>query len=220
MRRCVLRGVRHVYALADVVAERVGGPFEQEGAAAAYAAPLLLFVLVVLARVEPAFAAPWPIFGTLLLLLPLIVWRAIVSERGTLYYVAAFFAIATQASWSSAHLTADRLGTAVAIYALFGLISMAVPFTARRLRRPLQPAAGGGIVLIASLGLLLFLSAGPIAPAALWALALLLAIVNAGLFVESAAGGLPLVSIAGSIISWLVWERWLRAAATVGVLRR
>ena len=76
-------------------------------------------------------------------------------------------------------------------------------------------------MLIASLALLLFLSLGPIAPAALWALALLLAIINAGLFVESASGGLPLVSVAGSLVSWVVlaiW--WLRVGAAVGVAAR
>ena len=42
---------------------------------------------------------------------------------------------------------------------------------ARRIGRPLMPAGGAGAVLVASLALLLFLSWGPIAPAALWALA-------------------------------------------------
>ncbi|MEP6915669.1 MAG: DUF2339 domain-containing protein, partial [Acidobacteriota bacterium] len=116
-------------------------------------------------------------------------------------------------------LTTGRLRTAVLIYAIFGLVSMAVPAMARRRRRPLEPATGAGIVLIASLALLLFLSMGPISPAALEALALLLAIVNAGLFVESAAGGLPFISIVGSIVSWVVLGSWwLRAAATVGVV--
>ena len=57
------------------------------------------------------------------------------------------------------------------------------------------------------------------APAALWALALLLAIMNAALFVESAAGRLPIVSQVGSVLSWIVlmiW--WERAAGSVGVL--
>ena len=52
-------------------------------------------------------------------------------------------------------------------------------------------------MLLASLALLLFLVVRPVAPAALWALALLLAILNAGLFIESASGGLPVLSLAG-----------------------
>ena len=108
---------------------------------------------------------------------------------------------------------------AVVIYAVFGITATAIPIVARRMDRPLQPVWGGGAVLIASLALLLFLSFGSIAPAALWALALLLAIINAGLFVESASGGLPIVSVAGSLMSWLVlaiW--WLRVGAVVGVV--
>jgi hypothetical protein len=207
------------YALAPVVAYRVGRPPSEAGYEAAFAAPLLLFVLTVLARIEPVFAAPLPLFGTLLGLVLLIAWRAIASQRGSLYYLAAFFSIATQAAWSTMHLSVDRLGTAVVIYAVFGVVSMALPLVARRVGRPLQPEGGGGLVLIASLGLLLFLSWGPIAPATLWALALLLAILNAGLFVESASGGLPLVSVAGSFVSWIILANWwLRAGASVGVL--
>ncbi len=149
----------------------------------------------------------------------LIAWRAVASGTGSLYHLAAFYAIAAQGVWSAAHLTLERLGTAVAIYAIFGVVSLAVPMIARRASRPLTPAWGSGAVLIASLGLLLFLSNGSIAPAAIWALALLLAIMNAGLFVESAAGRLPIVSQIGSVFSWvilLVW--WLRAAGSVGVI--
>ena len=108
---------------------------------------------------------------------------------------------------------------AVTIYAAFGLVSLGVPVLARRASRPLQPAWGGGAVLLLGLGLLFFLSLGPVAPAALWALALLLAITNAALFVESAAGRLPIISQVGSIFSWIVLMTWwARAAGSVGVL--
>ena len=83
----------------------------------------------------------------------------------------------------------------------------------------MYPAWGGGALLIASLGLLLFLAAGPQAAESLWGLALLLAIVNAGLFIESAAGAMPLLSVAGAVLSWIVLAVWWdRAAAAVGVL--
>jgi hypothetical protein len=206
------------FALAPLIAERVDRALEGEGERASFAAPLLLFVPAVLARIEPAFATI-PLFGTLLALVLLIAWRAIATERGALYYWAAFFAIATEAAWSSVNLTVDRLGSAVIIYAIFGITAAAVPIVARRMGRPLQPESGGGIVLIASLGLLLFLSFGSIAPAALWALALLLAIINAGMFIESASGGLPMISIAGSLVSWVVLASWwLRVGAAVGVV--
>jgi uncharacterized membrane protein len=207
------------YTLAPLAAEWMSRPLSEEAEQTAYAGPLLLFVLPMLARTEPAFAAPLPLFATLLALVLLVAWRAIAAEIGALYYIAAFFSIATQAAWSSAYLTLEQLPTAVAIYAVCGIVSIAVPVAARHVGRPLMPEGGAGIVLIASLGLLLFLSSGPIAPVALWALALLLAIVNAGLFVESAAGGLPLLSIVGSLVSWVVLAHWwLRAGAAVGVL--
>ncbi len=207
------------FALAPALAERMGRALEGEADRAVFAAPMLLFVPAVLARIDPALATPIPLFATLLALVLLIAWRAVATGRGPLYYLAAFFAIATQAAWSSAHLTLERLGMAVVIYAVFGIVATAIPMVARRLRQPLQPEWGGGAVLITSLVLLLFLSFGSIAPAALWALALLLAIINAGLFVESAAGGLPVISLAGSLVSWFVlavW--WLRVGDAVGLL--
>jgi predicted membrane protein DUF2339 len=66
---------------------------------------------------------------------------------------------------------------------------------------------------------LLFLAAGPRAAAGLWGMAFLLALLNAGLFVESAAGRLPLLSAIGGVLSWLVLGVWWgNAAAVVGLL--
>ena len=59
----------------------------------------------------------------------------------------------------------------------------------------LNPPWGPGAVVIASLLLLLYLAGGPQAAAALWGLALLLAILNAGLFIESASRRLPLLAM-------------------------
>jgi uncharacterized membrane protein len=208
-----------LYLAAPDVARWFGRAFSGPAARAQSAAPVLLFSLPVLATLEPSLVNPWPLAGTLLVLLLLISWRAIASSAGHLYHLAAFFAVATQASWSATHLTLEQLSTAVAFYALFGLVSLGVPLLARRAGRSLQPEWGSGAVLLASLGLLLFLSLGEVAPAALWAMALLLAILNAGLFIESTAGRLPLVAQAGSLLSWIILMIWWgRAAGSVGVL--
>jgi Predicted membrane protein (DUF2339) len=207
------------YLLAPVVAKWFGRPFIGLAARAQYVAPLLLIVFPSLTWIEPLLVSPWPAAVTLVALVVLIAWRAIAGRAGALYFIAAFFAVAMQAVWSARHLTLDHLPTAVALYTMFGIVSLAVPVVARRTLRPLAPAWGGGVVLLTSLGLLLFLSAGSVAPAALWALALLLAILNAGLFIESAAGRLPLVSQVGSVFSWVILVTWwLRAAGSVGVL--
>ncbi len=208
-----------LYLAAPAIAKRFGADLTTTGIKAHYAAPMLLIVFPVLAAIEPSFAAPWPLVGTLAALVLVIAWRAMAMREGALYYLASFFAIATQAVWSANHLMLERLGTAVSIYAIFGVIALAVPLFARRRSQPLQPAWGGGAVQLASLGLLWFLAAGGVAPAALWALALLLAIINAGLFVESAAGRLPIVAQIGSVVSWLLLMIWWRqAAGAVGVL--
>ena len=208
-----------LYLFAPDVARRVDRPLSGTARWASFTAPLILFVFPVLAAIEPAFENPVLLFAILIALTLLIAWRAIRGNRGGLYYTAAFFAVAAQATWSATHLSPERLGTAVAIYTVFGLVSLAVPMIARRMGQPLQPAWGSGAVLLASIALLLFVSAGSVAPQALWALALLLAILNAALFIESAAGTLPLISQAGSLLSWVVLGTWwIRAAASVGVI--
>ncbi len=205
-----------LYVWAPVVTRLVGGALESR---AQYAGAALLFVFPVLAGIEPSFVQPWPLMGTVAALLVLIAWRAAAGGDGWPYFIAAFFATATQAVWSASHLREDRLGTAIAVYVLFGLLMLALPLLARRQGRALAPAWGSGATLIVSLLLLLFLSFGPITPTALWAFALLLAILNAGLFVESSAGRLPLVSQIGSVLSWIVLVAWWpRAAGSVGVL--
>ncbi len=147
-------------------------------------------------------------------------WRAISSNTGSLYFVAAFFAIATQAVWSATHLTLERLSAAVAVYRHSASSRSPCQLSRRRRSQPLTPAWGGGVVLILGLCLLFFLSLGPVAPAALWALALLLAITNAALFIESAAGRLPALSQVGSLFSWVVMASWwCSAAGSVGVLQ-
>ncbi len=74
-------------------------------------------------------------------------------------------------------------------------------------------------MVLGSLVMLLFLAAGPRAAAGLWGMAFLLALLNAGLFIESAAGRLPALSVAGSLLSWLVLGVWWgNAAAVVGLM--
>jgi Predicted membrane protein (DUF2339) len=208
-----------VYLGALPLARWFDRPFESTPARVAFAAPLVLFVFPVLAAIEPTFEHPLLLFGTLLALLVFIGWRAAMESAGSLHFVASFFAIAAQAVWSAVYLTEARLRLAVAIYAIFGIVSMATPVLARRAGRPLLPVWGSGVVLLTGLFLLAFVSLGPVSGAALWALALLLAIMNAGLFIESASGGLPRVSQIGSLLSWgLLAMWWPRAAGSVGVL--
>jgi len=208
-----------LFAMAPVVAARLSRPLTGVAAQAEYAAPILLFVFPVIARIEPAAEAPLRLFAPLFALLALVAWRALSAEKFPLYFIAAFFGVAAEASWSATHLTAEHLRAAVLLYAVFGVFYLGVPLIARRTGRQIVPAWGGGAVLVASLLLLLFLASGARPAASLWGLAVLLAILDAGLFVESASGGLPALSIVGGALSWIVlavW--WLNAAAAVGLL--
>ncbi|HEY6210854.1 MAG TPA: DUF2339 domain-containing protein, partial [Vicinamibacterales bacterium] len=208
-----------LFAVAPAIAKRLGRPFEGAAAHAVLAAPTLLFVFVVIARIEPQAALPLKLFGPMVALLAILAWRAIAAEEFVVYYIGSFFALAAEATWSATHLTADNLLAGIILYAAFAAFYLGVPILARRLHRELQPPWASGVVLIVGLMLLLFLAAGPHSNAALWGLALLLAVLNAGIFIESAAGGVPLLTLVGGLLSWLVlgvW--WLQAGAAVGVL--
>jgi uncharacterized membrane protein len=208
-----------LFVAAPMVAEWLGHRFSDVGAFAVYAAPTLLFVFTVIARIEPAVAAPWGLFAPLFALLALLAWRALATGDMALYFAAAFFGVSAEGSWSSTHLTIDHLPAALQLYAAFAVFYLGVPLAARRTGRPLLPAWGGGAVLIASLLMLLYLASGSQSGVALWGLAVLLALLDAGIFIESAAGALPWLSAVGGSLSWVVlavW--WSNAAGAVGLL--
>jgi hypothetical protein len=200
---------------------RLAGAAATTGAAAGnavYAAPLLVGALAALARMEPALADPLWLFATLLPLVGLLAWRAIASDRGGVYLVAAFFMFATQAAWAATHLDATRVGTAVAVLSACGLVWMIVPALARRAGRGLEPAAGSGVVLFATLGFMLFLAPPGMAHERQWAFAMLLVVLNAGLFVESAGRPLQPLSIAAGVATLLGLVVFERAMSGAGAL--
>jgi len=207
-----------VYAVAGLLAQRLDRPFGPVGSRVGLAAPLLLFSFAGLAIREPATASPWLLFGVLFLLLAVIAAVAISTEEGALYFVGAFFAVTAEAVWSSRYLEPERLLPALAIYGIFGVFYLGVPLVARALRRKLQPRGAGSVILLLSLGLLLFLSFGSVAHAALWGMALLLMILNLGLLIEGAAGERAVLRIVGIVLSWIVIATWWRTATLSGIL--
>jgi uncharacterized membrane protein len=196
----------------------IAGPAHVPADHAVYAAPLLLGALAALARMEPLLAGPALLFGTLLPLVVVLAWRAIASDRGGVFFVAAFFMFATQATWAATHLDADRVGTAVVVLSGCALAWLLVPALARRAGRGLTPAAGSGLVLFATLGLMLVLSDTRMAPEAPWAFAMLLVVLNAGLFVESAGRPLHPVSMAAGVLALIVLAMMGEAVAGASAL--
>jgi hypothetical protein len=208
-----------LFAAAPLLADRLGRPLPEVGRRASYVAPILLSVVAVIVRIEPETAAPFGIFSAAFLILAIAAWQAFAVGDAGLYFPAAFFALTAQASWSATHFSADRFWTAIILYAAFAFFYIGVPAAWRRRGRVMQPRWGAGAVLIASLAFLVFLTAGARGGAALWGLALLLAILEAGLFIESAGGRLPVLSMVGGLLSWVVLAVWWSAAgAEVGVL--
>lgn len=199
-----------------LVARRLGRPFVDRELAAV-AAPALLLAFPILAAIEPATATPGLVFGVLFSLLIVLAAVAVANEQGRVHFLSAFFALAAEAVWSAQHLTPERLLPALTMYAAFGLFYLGVPLVAERLGKKLEPRGSGAVVLFISLAFLFFLAAGPVADSALWGMALLLAILNLGLFLEASAGTLPLLSIVGIVLSWIVIAVWW-ATAMVAVM--
>ena len=207
------------YLAAPSIAKRFGHELDDLGAHAILAAPLLLAVFPVLVAQEPRASSPTILFPALFALVIAIVWRAFAEPTGRLYFIAAFFALATEAAWSARYLTPATLRPALMTYVAFALLYLGVPMIARRRGAPLKPAAAPGIVLLLGLILLSAFADRRVAVEGLWGLALLLAILNAALFVESASAALPILALTGSLISWIVLLGWWdQAAAAVGLL--
>jgi len=179
---------------------------------ALFAGPLLLFVFSALLTLEPRAANPALTFGVLLALLAACAWVAIARGEGAVHFIAAFFALAAEAIWSARFLRPERLLPALAVYGAFGLFYVGVPVLARRRGKPFQPRGAGGLLAIVSIALLFFLAAGAIAQTALWGIALLLAILNLGLFAEAASTRNPVLSFVGLALSWLVLYVWWTSA--------
>jgi uncharacterized membrane protein len=197
-----------LFLLAEPLASWVKAAPDASLTAASFAAPLLLVTAPALVVLEPACARPLALFGAAFVLLALVAGAAIHRRRGPLYFVAAFMVLVAEAAWSSRYLTSEHLLSALALYAVFGLVYLAIPVIARSVDRPLLPTWGPGLVLIAALLLLFYLSRHPIAPGALFGLALLLAILNGGLFVEAASARVSGLSAAGGFLSWIVLGAW------------
>jgi hypothetical protein len=193
---------------------------ELEGHAgrAVLVAPALLFVFPLLFQMEPAAAAPALPFGVLLALVVSCAAFAIVARMGMVHYVAAFFAIAAEAVWSAKFLAPEQLYTALAIYGAFGVFYVGAPLLARRFERPFRPAGLAGVLTLLSVALLGFLATGPAAASALWGMALLIAVLNLGLYLESSSDGLPPLSIAGALLSWIVLALWWRTAGAAAIV--
>ncbi|MBK9376187.1 MAG: DUF2339 domain-containing protein [Holophagales bacterium] len=196
------------FLAAPFVAEKVGRPLEAVGLRAAYAAPLLLALAPVLVAEEPRAASPGLLFAVVFVLLALCAAYAIVREEGGVFFAGAFFALLAEAVWSAKHLTPERLLPGLALYGVFSLFYLGVPLLARRFGKSLSPGGLSVVLLFAALALLLFLAAGPVAASALWGLALLLAVLNVGLFAEGAAGRFPVATLAGVLLSWGVLAVW------------
>ncbi len=195
-----------LYLAAPWISLKMGGRLPD--GSGTFAATLLMVAFPVLAYVEPATASPGLLFGALFVLVLASAAFALIYESGWLHYGAAFFAVAAEAVWSGRHLTQERLLPGLGLYAAFGLLYLGVPIAARRWGRTLQPKEANAVVLLAGLALLGFLSLSSIAVSAVWGLALLLVILNAGLFLEAREGRMPLASWLGVLLSWGLIGFW------------
>jgi hypothetical protein len=158
------------------------------------------------------------LFGTMLLLAAEIAVVAVATEQGTPYLVAAGLVFFAEVVWSTRFLSPERLYTALTLYTVFGLFHVGVPLLAARNGRQLVHGAGSGVMLIASIALLLFLASGPVAQVALGGIAALLGLFTAALFLPAITGPFPMVRVVGLMVGWLVIGVWWVTAMTAAVL--
>jgi hypothetical protein len=206
-----------LYLVVPLALARLGRAFREEAQLGVYAAPLLLFVFPALAWLEPQVQAPGLFFGTLLVLLTALAAYAVSVEDGRVHLISGFAALAAQVAWSTRHLTPERLLEALLVYAGFALFHLGVPLLAERRGKQLRPRGSGAVLLFASLALLFLLTSGAIAHASLWALAVLLLVLPAGLLFEATRGHHPFLAPIGMAVSWLALVVWWSVAPLVTV---
>jgi hypothetical protein len=190
-----------LFALAPIIAERFGRPLQALAARAIHAAPLLLFVFRT-ARISRSHRrCRSPQRCSLMILLA---WRALATGTFGLYFIAASGVAAESVVVGDAP-DADHLRAALALYAAFGAYSFARPAdrvahrapSSRAGRRRGAPSPACSCCCSA---------VGLHAAAALWGLAVLLAILNAGshrdrLWIAARV-------VAGGALSWIVLAVW------------
>ncbi len=185
-----------LYLFAGRVARRAGRPFGPAGVSASYVAPILLFVFPVLAGIDPASAAPLPLFGPLLGLAAVVAVVAELEERPSLHLAAAPFVVGAEVVWLVERLVPANLLAGLSVFAVFGLFYMAVPAAARRWKLdggesgPVGALALSGQVLLVGVALRSVLTAAP-APL---------------------LGILALLTVAGSLVAIYLRETALRTA--------
>jgi hypothetical protein len=185
-----------LYLFAGRVARRAGRPFGAAGVSASYVAPILLFVFPVLAGIDPASAAPSPLFGPLLGLAAVVAVVAGLEERPSLHLAAAPFVVGAEVVWLVERLVPANLLAGVSVFAVFGLFYMAVPAAARRWDRdggesgPVGALALSGQVLLVGVALRSALTSPP----------------------GPLLGVLTLLTVAGSLVAIYLRETTLRTA--------
>jgi uncharacterized membrane protein len=207
----IAAGVGLYLALPSVVA-RFGRSLGRAGAHGRLAAAALLAVPAFLAGAEPQAASPTLLFTTLFVLAAIVAVVSVETGDASPHFVGAVFAVIAQGVWSAKHLAPERLYAALGLYAVFGLFYAAVPLIAERLGRRLAPGPGTAITLIASMGLVLFLAAGPVAHVALAAIAILLGLLVAALLLPAITGPFVWLRMGGILVAWVVLATWWATA--------
>ncbi len=205
-----------VWIAAFVVVQLVLSHFTQ--APRLVIAPLFLLLFPAFAAMPIPASAPMLLFGTLFVLVALIAAYAIKHEAGPVYAIAAFLAIATEGVWSADNVTREHLTTALIIYAAFAVLFLAIPVIARRLGRNVVSQWTMLGLILGSIGVLFFLTTGPIAQYALAALAILLAVINIGAISEAKSTQRTILAASSVVLSWIVITIWCANALTPATL--
>ncbi len=130
-----------LYLLAPSIGRRFGRSLRGLDHRAAYTAPLLVGVFAVLARIEPECAAPGVLFSVLFFLAVITALIGISTGRTPIHLLTAVLVFAAQAVWTLHHLRSSSLRAGLALYGIFGLLNIGVPFVAHW-RRTTAPGEG------------------------------------------------------------------------------
>ncbi len=219
-----------LYLLAPSIGRRFGRSLRGLDSRAVYTAPLLVAVFAVLARIEPECAAPGVLFAVLFFLVVIAALVSIGTGTIPIHLLTAVFVLAAEAVWTSHHLKTSSLQAGLALYGVFGLLYVAVPFVAhwRRAAAPAEgnrgPCTDACIFLGITAHLFLYWVAGSYSLAIPpWPMFVVMAVLNVaigGVALHMRRGDLHLAAVVASLLILVRWTMATGVASwpTVAVL--
>ncbi len=192
------------YAAVPALLVMIGRGFGNLGRQTTLAAPVLLFMFTVLSEIELRAVDPRLLFGVLFALVALLGFAAARYRSGTIWFIAAFFAMTAQWSWSAGYLVSSNVGEAMLWHAAFAILFVAVPVLSRFADLPLAASRAASTAPGLMIVLMLLATRGSVVEWTLGGISIVVAISIAGVAFVASQSRRYLAMFSAGLAPWTV----------------